>query len=78
VAGNASSFSATIARLIGWQWVHVTVAALAMVATRPGRTHDLGLFTEAILKEFDFASFPTSSLGTHVANVFVRDNLAFA
>lgn len=56
----------------------MTVAALAMVATLPGRTHDLGLFTEPILKEFDFASFPTSPLGTHVANVFVRDNLAFA
>src|SRR5437870_2322953 len=32
-----------------WRWVHVAVAALAMVATLPGRTHGLGLFTEPIL-----------------------------
>jgi MFS family permease len=31
-----------------WPWVHVGVAALAMVATLPGRTHGLGLFTEPI------------------------------
>jgi predicted MFS family arabinose efflux permease len=31
-----------------WLWVHVGVAALAMVATLPGRTHGLGLFTEPI------------------------------
>ena len=36
-----------------WRWVHVGVAALAMVATLPGRTHGLGLFTEPILKAFD-------------------------
>src|SRR5262249_26315670 len=34
---------------ISWRWVHVGVAALAMVATLPGRTHGLGLFTEPIL-----------------------------
>src|SRR5579885_3651605 len=28
--------------------VHVAVAALAMVATLPGRTHGLGVFTEPI------------------------------
>ncbi len=33
-----------------WVWVHVAVAALAMAATLPGRTHGLGLFTEPILK----------------------------
>jgi MFS family permease len=33
-----------------WRWVHVAVAALAMVATLPGRTHGLGLFTEPILR----------------------------
>lgn len=37
---------------LGWRWVHVAVAALAMVATLPGRTHGLGLFTEPILTEF--------------------------
>ena len=35
-----------------WLWVHVGVAALAMVATLPGRTHGLGLFTEPIRKSF--------------------------
>jgi MFS family permease len=33
-----------------WRWVHVGVAALAIVATLPGRTHGLGLFTEPILR----------------------------
>jgi MFS family permease len=33
-----------------WRWVHVGLAALAMVATLPGRTHGLGLFTEPILR----------------------------
>ncbi len=35
-----------------WLWVHVGVAALAMVATLPGRTHGLGLFTEPIRQTF--------------------------
>ena len=32
-------------------WVHVVVAALAMVATMPGRTHGLGLITKPLLGE---------------------------
>src|SRR5271166_5732078 len=36
-----------------WRWVHVGVAALAMVATLPGRTHGLGLFTEPILRSLN-------------------------
>ncbi len=32
-----------------WRWVHVAIAALAMVLTLPGRTHGLGLFTEPLL-----------------------------
>jgi MFS family permease len=42
-----------------WRWVHVIVAALAMVATLPGRTHGLGLFTEPILRSLhlDRASY---------------------
>src|SRR5438874_795284 len=36
-----------------WRWVHVGVAALAMVATLPGRTHGLGLFTEPILNSLN-------------------------
>jgi nitrate/nitrite transporter NarK len=41
------------ARPPAWRWVHVGVAALSMVATLPGRTHGLGLFTEPILKTFE-------------------------
>jgi MFS family permease len=33
-----------------WRWVHVGVAALAMVLTLPGRTHGLGFFVEPMLK----------------------------
>jgi MFS family permease len=33
-----------------YRWVHVGVAALAMVLTLPGRTHGLGLFTEPLLR----------------------------
>jgi MFS family permease len=32
-----------------WRWVHVGVAALAMAATLPGRTHGLGIITEPLL-----------------------------
>ena len=38
--------------LWAWRWIHVGVAALAMTATLPGRTHGLGLFTEPIRKTF--------------------------
>jgi MFS family permease len=34
-----------------WRWVHITVAAGAMVATLPGRTHGLGLITEPVLAD---------------------------
>lgn len=46
------SFSGSSSR---WIWVHVVVAALAMVATLPGRTHGLGLFTEPILKSTELS-----------------------
>jgi MFS family permease len=53
-----------------WRWVHVAVAALAMVATLPGRTHGLGLFTEPILRSlqldresYGFMSFWATLLG---------------
>jgi MFS family permease len=44
-----------------WRWIHVAVAAMAMVATLPGRTHGLGLITEPLLKDLrldrvDFAA----------------------
>src|SRR4051794_8746536 len=35
------------------RWVTVLVAALAMVATRRGRTQALGLITEPLLRELD-------------------------
>ncbi len=38
------------AQTSAWRWVHVGVAALAMVLTLPGRTQGLGLFTEPLLK----------------------------
>src|SRR5260370_42194451 len=34
-----------------WPWVPVVVAALAMVAPLPGRTHGLGLITEPLLAD---------------------------
>jgi MFS family permease len=37
-----------------WRWVHVGIAALAMVLTFPGRTHGLGLFTEPLLNSLDY------------------------
>jgi MFS family permease len=48
-------------RLPAWSWVPLAVAALAMVATLPGRTHGLGLVTEPLLAELrldrlDFAA----------------------
>ncbi len=41
-----------LARLpIYYGWVHLAVAALAMVGTLPGRTQGLGLITESLLKD---------------------------
>ena len=34
-----------------WRWIHVAVAALAMVATLPGRTHGLGLVTKPLMAD---------------------------
>jgi MFS family permease len=34
-------------------WVNVVIAAIAMGATFPGRTHGLGMFTQAILSDID-------------------------
>ena len=39
-----------------YRWAHVALAALAMVATLPGRTHGLGLFTEPIRRTFDLGT----------------------
>ncbi len=36
---------------LSWSWISVVVAAMAMVATLPGRTHGLGLITEPLLRD---------------------------
>ncbi len=41
--------AATPVRMPAYRWVHVGVAALAMILTLPGRTQGLGLFTEPLL-----------------------------
>src|SRR6184192_400130 len=48
----------------GRRWVSVVVAALAMVATLPGRTHGLGLITEPLLADLrlDRVSFAVVNL----------------
>lgn len=48
----------------GWRWVHVGVAAAAMVATLPGRTHGLGLVTEPVLQDLslDRVAYATLNL----------------
>lgn len=52
--GNKTA-PATVADPAGsWRWIHIAVAALAMVATLPGRTIGLGLFTEPILHSLHF------------------------
>src|SRR5262249_22894059 len=45
-----------VARGAGWRWAAVGVAALAMVATLPGRTHGLGLVTEPLLRDLGLAT----------------------
>jgi MFS family permease len=49
VAPEARVLNGRVAR----RWVHVAVAAMAMVATLPGRTHGLGLITEPLLRDLD-------------------------
>lgn len=55
MTSNTVPRSSKLDFFLKWQWIHVFVAALAMVATLPGRTHGLGLFTEPILKEFELS-----------------------
>jgi MFS family permease len=45
----AAAAAPRAAGLPAWRWVHLSVAALAMVATLPGRTHGLGLIAEPLL-----------------------------
>jgi cyanate permease len=56
-----------------YRWAHVALAALAMIATLPGRTHGLGLFTKPIRHEFDidFDSYGTLNMwATLVGGLF--------
>lgn len=43
-------------------WIMVLVAALAMVATLPGRTHGLGMITERLLEDTTLELDPATSL----------------
>jgi MFS family permease len=53
IQAHAPVPSIALARPPAWRWVHVAVAALAMVATLPGRTHGLGLITEPLLRDLN-------------------------
>lgn len=44
----------TTRQVLGYGWVIVVVAAIAMVATLPGRTHGLGMITERLLADSRF------------------------
>ena len=43
-------------------WVNLGMAALAMTATLPGRTHGLGLVTEPLLADLDLKRVPYAAL----------------
>src|SRR5690349_19777846 len=43
-------------------WVNLAVAALAMVATLPGRTHGLGMITERLLEDLQIGRVPYASI----------------
>ncbi len=43
--------ASTLFRSPAYGWVIVVLAALAMVATLPGRTHGLGMITERLLED---------------------------
>jgi MFS family permease len=49
-------------RLRVQRWLPVTIAAAAMVATLPGRTHGLGLITEPLLTELHMERVPFAAL----------------
>jgi MFS family permease len=50
------------ARPPAWRWVHIGVAAMAMVATLPGRTHGLGLITEPLLRDLNLGRVAYGSI----------------
>jgi MFS family permease len=49
-------------RFQAWRWVLVGVAAAAMVATLPGRTHGLGLITEPLMADLHLGRVPFAAL----------------
>ena len=49
-------------RSVSAPYAFAAVAALAMLATLPGRTHGLGLFTESILGDFHLEKVPFAAL----------------
>ena len=51
-------------RAFHYGWVNLVLAALAMVATLPGRTQGLGLVTEPLLADWrmDRVDFATANL----------------
>jgi len=52
VGANRPAFG--LARLpVYYGWVNLTVAAMAMVGTLPGRTQGLGLITEPLIKDLN-------------------------
>jgi len=50
---SSASFTKAIHETSNYGWVMVVIAALAMVATLPGRTHGLGMITERLLSDPD-------------------------
>lgn len=51
---HPESLPASVSGFSGYRWLMVVVAAVAMVATLPGRTHGLGMITERLLSDPDF------------------------
>jgi MFS family permease len=60
---DALSADIDISRPPAWRWVHVAVAALAMAATLPGRTHGLGLITEPLLRDLNLGRVTYTTIG---------------
>ena len=63
VANDAQLHPLPLGRLpFYYGWVNLTVAAMAMVATLPGRTHGLGMITERLLDDLQIGRVPYASL----------------
>src|SRR5271167_3107643 len=51
MSGPANVVEPPVRFTLYYGWVNLVVAAIAMTATLPGRTHGLGLITEPLLKD---------------------------